>query len=65
MHRKDCPAKRRDAATHVDRGEDRAPGKHLPHKKALANPAIRAVFDRSESAWDSLWARFLIQNPCW
>jgi transposase len=25
----------------------------------------RAVFDRSGSAWDSLWARFLIQNPCW
>jgi hypothetical protein len=26
---------------------------------------IRAVFDRSESVWDSLWARFLIQDPCW
>jgi hypothetical protein len=25
----------------------------------------RAVFDRSESVWDSLWARFLIQDPCW
>ena len=26
---------------------------------------IRAVFDRSESVWDSLRTRFLIQNPCW
>ncbi len=25
----------------------------------------RAVFDRSESVWDSLRTRFLIQNPCW
>ncbi len=30
-----------------------------------ASSRLRAVFDRSESVWDSLGARFLIQNPCW
>ena len=33
--------------------------------KELVENYSRAVFDRSESAWDSLWSRFLIQNPCW